>query len=144
MNVSLSFAWLFRETRIPDMAKNRTGLIAFLFGGLIIGAMAFAVALPASRDPGFMGTGAGTSAQVQHQAAVAPVVGLDAFAAADDADGSAVGRIRAPDTLRATPLPQPGAGPVAWRRSHGVSMARFLERAGRLACPSTAPPRAFA
>lgn len=144
MNASLSFAWLFCETRIPDMAKNRTGLTAFLFGGLIIGATAFVVALPASRDPGSMGTGVSTRVQVRHHAVAVLVVASDVLADADDADGRAVGRIRAQVPFRAIRLPQPGAGRVAGRRFHGVSTARFLERAGRLACPSTAPPRAFA
>jgi hypothetical protein len=145
MNVSLSFAWLFHETGIPEMAQNRTGLADVLFGGLIIGATAFFVALPGLYAPAYMGTTAGPGAQVRHQVTAVPAPALEVVGDPDDADGgSAADTGAATFNFKATSVAPHGAHLVSWRRPDGISMARFLERAGRLACPSTAPPRFFA
>ncbi|HKJ92480.1 MAG TPA: hypothetical protein VJ957_04885 [Longimicrobiales bacterium] len=122
------------------MARTRTGLADMLFAGLIIGATAFFVALPGLSAPAYMETGPATGAQVLHHVAALPGAVMDAAADLDGMDVAAthVDRSRLePSTARGTPR---GASASPWRGAAGACMARFLERAGRLACPATAPP----
>lgn len=144
MNASLSFAWLFRETRISDMAQNRTGLADLVFGGLLIGATAFFVALPGLCTPAYMGTVQGTGAQVRHQVTAVPATVLEVATDPDDGDSGTADTSHGTFTFQTTRIVQRSAALVNGHRPDGSSMARFLERAGRLACPSTAPPRPFA
>lgn len=125
------------------MAQHRTGLADLLFGGLMIGATAFFVALPGLCTPASAGTARATGAQVRHQATAIPAPALEVVGDPDDgesADARAGG-----DTFvfQATRIVRPAAGLAGWQHPDGISMARFLERAGRLACPSTAPPLSF-
>lgn len=128
------------------MAQNRTGLADLLFGGLIIGATAVIVALPGLCTPAYTGTAQGAAAQVRHQVTALPGAAIDAVGDPDDTDGATAEASRGSFTFRTTRLVgrSVGLGLAGWQSPDGISMARFLERAGRLACPSTAPPRAFA
>ncbi len=122
------------------MAQNRTGLADVLLGGLIIGATALVVALPGLCAPAYMGSGQG-AAQVRHQVTALPATALESVADAGDGETTNATTSRSLFTLRATHVVRHGPDLANWQGPDGVSVARFLERAGRLACPSTAPPR---